>query len=655
MRQMNATFALLLLLGGAIDIVVAEKVALTASTVDRILFPNPYAHIPAQCYIETSGGTQNPCQYCHTDGLAKRRFGNNTPQAGASPVLGNLQGDYAFPALHYPHIANGSINPWENTLLPSKLIAAVAASGHDPSKWDNAGYIRQDNWSPAFARRPGDPSKWDAGVKHPFRLFPGLDPADLPADSDGFVRSNRAGNGLFRDEQGWHSGWRSVNFVPYGIFTPLTGSVSGIYIRLPVDFMRDAEGRFDARIYAQNLELLASAIQDRIDSSSISHYLGSASTVPIEAGLYPLGTEFAHPLHYVDIAADGTSKTPGTFPGMRARRVKEIRYMYKFQPFNPNYGGPSVKEEDAPVRVGHNEGWIDNGAGWILAGYIENASGQLRPQTPSELTQCVGCHSGAGPQDEIAYPDFTSGTGNTIDSTWALPRQLPGKQGWREMDALGYDQFQTMPDRVPGRSSYGDPINRGLGKGEFRHFLETVVGASLYGDMPASIENLLAGTISQRRGYTLDWPAIDTSSAEAFVTSQQTRQRLMRELTARREHLDENGFLQGALLYPTENDALAGAARYRMVVVTQRFDFGKDVFPQTPVTLRYFRTRENAFTHQNGQPYRLNEVIIDRPVDNNPRNVTYGIGVTPTLIERNPDAASLRDYVPLLLSEKQTE
>lgn len=58
--------------------------------ISRGQFSNPYAHIPAQCYIETAGGTQNPCQVCHTDGVADCGFGNNAPQGGASPFIGDL-------------------------------------------------------------------------------------------------------------------------------------------------------------------------------------------------------------------------------------------------------------------------------------------------------------------------------------------------------------------------------------------------------------------------------------------------------------------------------------------------------------------------------------------------------------------------------------
>jgi hypothetical protein len=109
------------------------------------------------------------------------------------------------------------------------------------------------------------------------------------------------------------------------------------------------------------------------------------------------------------------------------------------------YGSPNQKDEDAPVYASQNQGWIDNGAGWLLAGFIEERNGSLRPQTPSELTQCVGCHSGNGPQEEIAYSNFTSVTGNTIDSTWALVRQLPRELDWREMDYLTVVVVSGLP------------------------------------------------------------------------------------------------------------------------------------------------------------------------------------------------------------------
>lgn len=618
---------------------------LIGSYISRAQFPNPYAHIPAQCYIETAGGTQNPCQVCHTDGLANRGFGNNAPQGGASPFIGDLTAEYAFAALNHPFQPNGSINPWENTLFPEKLRAAVTAAGHDPAAWDMAAWVRQDNWSAAVARRPGDARLWDSGAKgDPFRLFPALSPADLPADVDGFVRSDRQEGAVFHDGDGWITGWRSVNFVPHGIFTPLTGSVSGIYIRLPQHFMRDAEGRFNIATYGANLDLVAAAVSDHLPADAPATYHGAAADIPVQPGLYPQGTEFAHPLHYVDTAADGSDGAPGRFPGARADRVKEIRYMYKIRRFDPDYAGPGIKEESAPAYASRDEGWIDNGAGWILAGWIEDAQGALRAQTPSELTQCVGCHSGHEPQRETGgWETFQSGVGVTIDSTWAMPRRLPGAAGWGENTAMGYRAPQTAGGI--GRASYADPINRAMQTGEFAHFLKHVVGVSLYGDMPASVEAFLSRTIRANQGYSADWPALKSDAAQDYLAAQRLRAQLLKELTAKRAHLDDEGNLAGALLYPPQAAALGAARGYRMVVATQRYDFGKDVFPDTPVTFRYFRGPETAFPHQDGRPYGVGEIVVDRPIDTDRTSLTWGVGIAATEITASPDYQPILDYL----------
>ena len=617
-----------------------------------LTFANPYAHIPAQCYIETSRGTQNACLFCHANGVYKAGLGNNFPQAGAEPRLGNLQLEYSFTPFN-PFTASPSRNPWENTLTPEKLREAVAALGLDPADWDMERTIRQDNWRAAFARRPGDPRAWDGGGdEDPFRLFPGLDPADLPADADGFVRSSSARNGLFQDgDSRWLTGWRAVNFMPYGIFTPMTGSVSGIYLRLPQHFMRREDGTFDLEIYRQNLDLLERAIQDRLRPEDGGTYRGAARSVAVERGLYPVGTEFAHPLHYVDVAADGRDPAISPYPGGRARRVKEIRYLFKWKPFYPSQFRPGVKEEGAPLYGNDRQGWVDNGVGWYLAGYIEDAGGELRPQNREELAQCIGCHSGVASTE---FPQFTSGTGNTVDSTWALPRKFAGDLGWREMDYLGYlARADAQPDATPGQARLGDPLNRGLQKGELRHFLDHVVGVSLYGDLPAAIERFLADVIRPERGYAAAWPALDTASAEGFQHSQAVRQQLLRELTARGDYLTAEGAIRGELLYPPKDDALAAARRYRQVVVTQRYAKGKEVFPETPVTYRYFRNGAEGFHHQDGSPYQLGEVITDRPVGaENPASITYGVGNAATLVD--PDRAFAAggtyfpDYAPLL-------
>ncbi|WML90253.1 PDZ domain-containing protein [Thiothrix lacustris] len=637
----------LLLLGGCGDGAVSTpSVGLIGSRLSPTMFSNPYPQIPAQCYSETSRGTQNACQYCHTNAAYQSGLGNNNPQAGLEARIGNLQLEYAF-APYETTAPLATINHWENTLKPENLRAVVVAMGIDPTAWDMRTYLRTDNWKAAYDQRPGDPKQWDAGVQSAFRLFPGLDPADLPASADGFVRSTTAKNGFFSDAQGWITGWRALNFMPYGIFTPMTGSVSGIYIRLPEKFMQHDNGSFDLAIYQQNLDLLERAIQGRLLPADGKTFVGKAQDVAVQRGLYPLGTEFAHPLHYVDVRA----------PGTRSRRVKEVRYMYKMQDWQPSQFRPGEKSEGTGVYGNDAQGWVDNGAGWLLAGYIEDKNGALRPQNREEMTQCIGCHSGI---TRTEFPTFTSGTGNTVDSTWAMPRKFAGALGWQEMNYLLYQPDPNASETaIPGKAGQGDPLNRELGKGELRYFLETVVGASLYGDMPPAVEAVLAGAIRQLNGYSADWPSLDTSSAERFQQVQTLRQKLMREFTAKGEYLETDGTIKGGLLYPPERDALAAAARYRQVVVSQRYSKGKDVFPETPVTSRHFRDPAEPLTRVDGTAYQTGEMITERPIEqDNPASVTYRAGNSATQIDNTqpyPQGNYNPAYLPLLRFPLQFE
>lgn len=617
---------------------------LRGSFISRGTFPNPHAHIPAQCYVETSYGTQNACATCHTDGVAKLGLGNNNPQAGLNPNIGNLQAEYAFGVFDYPQVPTASVNRWTNTLNPGELSSIVQSLGEQPDTWDMQSYVRQDNWQAAYDQRPKTGNSWDSGVDSPFRLLPALSPADLPAQGDGFVRSADRSRATFADGKGLNTGWRAINFMPYGIFTPMTGSVSGVYIRLAEPFMQNEAGEFDLATYQANLELVTDNIQDRLKGQT--HYLGRARTVQIVRGQYPLGTELAHPLHYVDVEADGTNPAISRFPGTRSERVKEIRWMYKQREWRPDEFGLALKEESAPVYASRTQGWIENGAGWLLGGWIEDKGGALRPQTPSELTQCAGCHSGNSRQSDIGqFAVFTSGTGNTTDSTWALPRKFRGAQGWREMDYLGYRAAPQPALKTP------EPRNRYAGVGEYRFFLDHVVGASLYGEMPSSMDAFLGRTVTRARGYSADWPSLSEVIARAdpngIKAAQELRQKLMREFTARGEYLTPQGTIRPELFIPEKDYALAAAQRYRNVVVSQRYDFGKDVFPQTPFTFRYFRTPETAYPHLDGTPYRLGELITDRPVNTAPADFTYGIGTVPTLIDEDGDNF-VPDYVPLL-------
>ncbi|MCF8014138.1 MAG: hypothetical protein K9L65_00305, partial [Chromatiaceae bacterium] len=71
--------------------------------------------------------------------------------------------------------------------------------------------------------------------------------------------------------------------------------------------------------------------------------------------------------------------------------------------------------------------------GWVLAAMIEDANGQLRPQTYEELAFCVGCHSGIGA---------------TTDSTFAFPRHFSTEsfqRGWYHWSQKG---LRGTPERL---------------------------------------------------------------------------------------------------------------------------------------------------------------------------------------------------------------
>lgn len=614
-RFLRATFCL------SLSPIMGFGGSLVGEFISRLTLPNPYANIPAQCYIETMGGTQNACLFCHTNAPARARLGNNNPQAGLSSVTGNLQTTYSFtPASKQSKMA--TINPWENTLYPEKLEQAYQQSAHRFDETTMLAYLMEDNWKKAYAKRHGKMG-WDNGIDDsPWRLFPDLDPSDLPAKEDGFVRTTDKHKAIFGDM----TGWRAINFMPYGIFTPMNGSVSGIYIRLPHIFMQDEQGHWSEKIYTQNLDLLERAITDRLTQEDATHYVGKANTVEVMRGLYPLYTEFAHPLHYVDLRAKGT----------RAQRVKEIRYMVKTKMFYP--GEAAEKEENAPLYLNEKQGWINNSAGWILAGFIEDAKGDLRPQKAEELMQCIGCHS-----DNYGFEPsaFTSGTSNTIDSTWAFPRKFPAQLGWKEMDYLGYHTRQGK-----ALTSMGDPMNRAAKEGEFGYFLKHVVGANLYGMMPKSMETFLVQHITKANGYSDDWKELDTTHPETLVSQQRLHVKLMQTFVARKAYLTNESLIEPALFYPTPKEALHGAINYRKVVATQRFTLGKDVFDTTPFTFRYYRDAHEGYTHLDGSAYQIGDIITDRPIEKE-ANIMESVGNAPTLIDEK-DALYDGEYLPLL-------
>lgn len=586
---------------------------------------NEEPSIPAQCWVETNYGTQNACLYCHTDYLAKKKHGNAFP-------LGEDQILYSFPSPDLNKVL------WRNTIFPQEIVERLKKEGVPLPDREDVAYVRRDNWQPAYAKaRQGAGSEWLNQESSEFILFPALNPAHLfpfrekdptGAGTHGFIDTD----GFVRDEKEGFTGWRAVNFFPYGIFTPLSGSVSGIYIRLPRPFMSQGS-KFNREIYRKNLDLLEQNIKNR--SGNETHYYGDASNVPVTRGFFPVGTEFTHPLHYVDLNADGEigARVDGVvdnntetyeFPGTRSRRVKEIRYMYKWK----DVGIDDIDEDahyDDFVIGNEGQGWVDNNAGWVLSAYIEDRRGDLRPQTTEELMQCIGCHAKVG---------------NTVDSVWSFLRKLPGDEGWREMDYGAYDAKQPQQTRLQ------DYAHENAAMGELGFFYHVVVGADLFGAMPREIAaELKAYAVANEKPLGLKHPKealFDDNFLKDMAAAERRshlleRQRVMRAFVSDLAYLNRDektgkSYVKGSLMYPSPETMRSNISLYRKIVLDQSYNLGKDVFgseaDNVPFTLRSDGTVKNA----DGKIIPVGQIIVSRPYDEE------GVGTTPTGIVKVNEA-----------------
>jgi hypothetical protein len=586
---------------------------------------NEEPEIPAQCWIETSYGTQNACKYCHTDYLATIGHGNNFP-------ISDDQITYSFPSPNLNRIL------WQNIIYPQNIGARLKAEGIEIPDLNDVEYIRVDNWQTSFdlARGNGN-EEWlnKKSANKKFMLFPALNPNHLfpykeenPTNEgvNGFIDPA----GFVKNENDEFTGWRAVNFFPYAIFTPLTGSVSGIYIRLPKKFMTYDE-RFDIDTYAKNLNLLEQNIKNQqIEQNT---YYGDASEENVVKGFYPVGTEFAHPLHYVDLLADGETgehidavASYGVmsyeFPGTRSKRVKEIRYMYKWK----EVGLEDIGEDEEEEHEGFGEyigkegqGWIDNGTGWILAAYIESRDGNLRPQTTEELAQCLGCHSKVG---------------NTIDAVWSFQRKLPGLEGWAEMN---YGKYNS---KNPSQTKLQDYHYKETGMGELGYFYYTVVGADLYGVMANEIRDELKNYskginlrkdlgISLKIDEILDDEILKGMEKEARKPRLLARQKLMRHYSKSLNYLayskeDDMYYVKGNIFYPSEATMKGNIQGYRKIVLDQSFNLGKDAFGSESDHIPFTFRSDGTVLDENERLIPVGEVIYSRPYNDN------GEGITPT-------------------------
>jgi hypothetical protein len=238
------------------------------------------------------------------------------------------------------------------------------------------------------------------------------------------------------------------------------------------DFRTDAGGRPSKDIYRANLAILEARIKglDSIDCLPVNEiatsvdldndgelgtarrinrlesWVGAAAGSFIDTHLYPQGTEFLHTVRYVGIDEDGGIGV--------STRMKEVRYLRKSRIYPKPVYARRYQEESFEKEAGNLPGYIglgqlglDNGSGWAVQGFIENAGGRLRALTYEENFACMGCHNSIG---------------STIDKTFSFPRKVDGASGW------GYINLKGMPDAP----------SRGETTGEIATYLSRVGGGS---------------------------------------------------------------------------------------------------------------------------------------------------------------------------------
>jgi hypothetical protein len=99
---------------------------------------------------------------------------------------------------------------------------------------------------------------------------------------------------------------------------------------------------------------------------------------------------------------------------------------------------------------------VFNGQGWWLQGFIEDAAGELRPQTFEETAFCVGCHGGVG---------------RTEDSIFSFGRRLgfaAWRHGWYHPSQRGFEHVPDPPTHAGTSSEYVTYLEENGAADDFR-------------------------------------------------------------------------------------------------------------------------------------------------------------------------------------------
>jgi len=437
---------------------------------------NEAAYIPSQCYTNTedeNGAIHNPCYSCHIASKAPNYADD-----------GDLQLAYSFPE-------HANTNRWENLFKDRE--SSILAIG-DPDILD---YVRHDNYLDKKGEiklakvLPDVPEGWDFNGDNQWRGF----------TPDCYYNFDE--QGFDHDPQGQYTGWRAFAYTPFlGTFWPTNGSTDDVLIRLGKSFRTLENGDESLEVYKINLAIVEAMITrsdvaiDPVDETlynvdldkngdiGTAHkihydwapledrtmsYVGQAKPLQAEgklhlaAGLFPETTEFLHSVRYIDIDENGNTKM--------AARMKELRYAKKiswrtYSELKLAHDHEVKEENDFPDRlepfIGDVEAGLRNGEDWVYQGFIEDASGELRPQTYEETVFCMGCHSNLGA---------------TTDDIFSFPHKLPARdvyqQGWYHWTQKDLKNTPE-PLRSDGRFEYSYYLENNQAGDEFRENDEVI-------------------------------------------------------------------------------------------------------------------------------------------------------------------------------------
>jgi hypothetical protein len=434
---------------------------------------NKAAYIPSMCYTKTedeNAKVHNPCFACHTNSI-EPNFNND----------GDLQIAYLFPKdARKNHFTNLFVDRSEqvNKISDEEIQKYIRTSNY----FDKDGNIILEKKLKNLSKEWDifDSNKWYGYIPDCYFNF----------DSEGFDKNPKT-------EQ--YTGWRAFLYTPFlGTFWPTNGSTDDVMIRLDESFRKDSDGNFDIEIYKLNLSIVEALILRKdinistVDENNIGydlnqngildianqvvfnkdnmHFVGQAGVfqdngdIKAVAGLFPIGTEFVHSVRYVDVDDDGNVHL--------SKRMKELRYGKKYYWVEPDklkemaeseakdleYYPDQLRQFDGNIEVG-----LDNKQGWFYQGFIEDANGDLRPQSYEETMLCIGCHSGLGA---------------TTDSVFAFPRKLNGKnipqEGWAYANSLKEELHIPEPKRLDGRYEYSFYLQQNSAGDEFRENSEVM-------------------------------------------------------------------------------------------------------------------------------------------------------------------------------------